>query len=109
MKCDSETGSCESPEIVECTGACFTYHTEDWVDGTLVTGLQKGCYHAEDVESSCSCEACDKFQTVIKMFTEGEVDWSCKHQCCVDHDECNLHMHAPTCNVRSVRGRYSKH
>lgn len=104
MKCDSETRSCASPEIVDCSGKCFTYHSVDEVGGAVVSDLQKGCYPKEDVEISCSCEACDTFQTMIGLFTDGKVDWSCKHHCCDDHDECNRHLHAPTCNVRSVYG-----
>ena len=106
VKYDSETGTCASPdpEIVECSGKCFTYHTVDRVDGTLVTDLQKGCYPIEDVETSCSCEACDNFQTVIQMFTDGKVDWSCKHHCCDDRDGCNQ-GDAPTCNEHSVSGQ----
>lgn len=104
MKCDSETRSCASPEIVDCSGKCFTYHSVDEVGGTVVSDLQKGCYPKEDVEISCSCAACDTFQTMIGLFTDGKVDWSCKHHCCDDHDECNRHLHAPTCNVRSVYG-----
>lgn len=104
VKCDSESRSCASPEIVDCTGKCFTYHSVDRVGGTLVSDLQKGCYPKEDVEISCSCEVCDTFQTIIGIFTDGEVDWSCKHQCCDDRDECNRHLHAPTCNAHSAYG-----
>lgn len=104
VKCDSESRSCAIPEIVDCTGKCFTYHSVDQVGGTLVSDLQKGCYPKEDVEISCSCETCDTFQTMIGMFTDGDVDWSCKHHCCDDRDECNRHLHAPTCNAHSAYG-----
>ena len=104
VKCDSESRSCASPEIVDCTGKCFTYHSVDRVGGTLVSDLQKGCYPKKDVAISCSCEACDTFQTMIGIFTDGEVDWSCKHHCCDDRDECNRPLHAPTCNAHSVYG-----
>lgn len=104
VKCDSETRSCASPEIVDCNGKCFTYHSVDRVGGTLISDLQKGCYPKEDVEISCSCEVCDTFQIIIGMFTDGKVDWSCKNHCCDDRDECNRHLHAPTCNEHSVYG-----
>jgi len=104
VKCDSETRSCASPEIVDCTGKCFTYHSVDRVGGTVISDLQKGCYPKEDVEISCSCEVCDTFQIIIGMFTDGKVDWSCKNHCCDDRDECNRHLHAPTCNEHSVYG-----
>ncbi|KAJ7334346.1 hypothetical protein OS493_014656 [Desmophyllum pertusum] len=73
------------PEVVECSGKCFTYETTD--TRHIIT---KGCYPASDAESSCSSdEECDNYyRAMIEMFAAGDREVSCRHQCC-DHDECN--------------------